>query len=203
MDTFPKGGYMGRINNFTDVVAFIFAHGASGSCHIDTNARTLENLTKSLRWGAATVIHYGSCPIKYHCADWANVTRHSRKREREREIEKKVEKKEEKPYKAHRSYTGRIHTQKACTVATVAQLKVTVKNMLRLTLFLSAVVSCALAENGIRGVYRSAVNPASFSLQGAVVEPTLDLSWSPLPFPNAFGALWTATIASPFPGQLV
>ena len=75
--------------------------------------------------------------------------------------------------------------------------------MLRLTLFLSAVVSCALAENGIRGVYRSAVNPASFSLQGAVVEPTLDLSWSPLPFPNAFGALWTATIASPFPGQLV
>jgi putative isomerase len=55
--------------------------------------------------------------------------------------------------------------------------------------------------SGIRSVYSSALNPAAFSLQGAVVETALNLSWAPLPFPSAFGALFTATLAPPLPGK--
>lgn len=69
-----------------------------------------------------------------------------------------------------------------------------------LTLVLCCSVPCALGD-GIRGVYRAAVNPAPFSLNGAVIDPALDLAWSPLPFPSAFGVLWTGTLLPPLPGQ--
>lgn len=75
--------------------------------------------------------------------------------------------------------------------------------MVCLALVMCGVTPGVLAVTGVRAVYGPGVNPAPFPLSGAVIEPTFDLSWDPLPFPNAFGALFTATLTPPFPaGQL-
>jgi putative isomerase len=66
-------------------------------------------------------------------------------------------------------------------------------------IFLLSALLLAPARAGVRSVYAPSLNPAAFSLAGALEEGALDFAWTPVtrPLPGAFGALWTATLRPP------